>query len=353
MEGAKRQFAKISNMGLNPIIVIARADEIDTSIRTAPMAKCAEIEAQRESAAQCFGIPLSRVHISVPYCAEEERVFDIERQAYKLLDAVLQAAVEFKSLSTVINQCGGGLDWGVPDDYPQLQPQPVAQPAFTPMSTPITPVALPVREGVSMCASTSDDSSDGSGNDPEAGTQAKVKESKAHLDQILLSAAWNGNAAEAIAAIEAGAGLEARTSNGNNFTPLMHAAGGGHPDIVQLLLDNGAQLGALDPWGNDALHHCTDYAHKKGSSADSARCAQLLRAAAAAGSSDAALSADSAMATQMQQMMLQQRKLEAKMMEMQQQHKREPAATAQLAALGGQGDPACAALLQSMFAFGS
>jgi hypothetical protein len=41
------------------------------------------------------------------------------------------------------------------------------------------------------------------------------------------------------------------------------------------------------------------------------------------------------------------------MMEMQQQHKRELAATAQLAALGGQGDPACAALLQSMFAFGT
>jgi hypothetical protein len=70
-------------------------------------------------------------------------------------------------------------------------------------------------------------------------------------------------------------------------------------------------------------------------------------------SSDGPGSIDSAMATRMQQMVLQQRKLEAKMMEMQQQHERELAATAQLAALGGQGDPACAALLQSMFAFGS
>jgi hypothetical protein len=101
MEHAKRQFAKISSMGLNPIIVIARADEIDTSIRAAPMAKCAEIEAWRKRAAWDFSIPLSRVHISVPYCAEEKRVFDIERQAYKLLDAVMQAAVEFK---TIVNK---------------------------------------------------------------------------------------------------------------------------------------------------------------------------------------------------------------------------------------------------------
>jgi predicted GTPase len=86
MQGAKRQFGKISNMGLNPIVVIARADEIEPNIRSAPMSKFAEIEKQRETTAQAFGIPLSRVHISVPYCAEEERVFDIERQAYNVLD---------------------------------------------------------------------------------------------------------------------------------------------------------------------------------------------------------------------------------------------------------------------------
>jgi hypothetical protein len=218
MEGAKRQFAKISNMGLNPIIVIARADEIDPSIRSAPMAKCAEVEQQRESAAQRFGIPLSRVHISVPYCAEEERVFDIERQNYKLINAALQAAVEFKSLSAAINQCSGGLDWGVPDGYVQPQPQPsVASSPPTPAPTTM-PVALPVSEGVSTSC----------------------------------------------------------------------------------------------------------------------------------GSDGGSVSTDSEMATLVQQMRLEKQKLEAKMLQMQQQHTRELAATRQLAALGSQ-DPSCAALLQSMF----
>jgi hypothetical protein len=75
------------------------------------MGEHVEIENQRVAAAQAFGVPLSRVHISVPYLSEKKRGFDLERQAYVLLDSALQAAVEFKTLGAEVER-GDCLGWG-------------------------------------------------------------------------------------------------------------------------------------------------------------------------------------------------------------------------------------------------
>jgi hypothetical protein len=104
LHNTKRQFFKITDMGLNPIVVLARADEIEPNVRADPMGEHVEIENQRVAAAQAFGVPLSRVHISVPYLTETKRGFDLERQAYVLLDTALQAAVEFKTLGAHFQQ---------------------------------------------------------------------------------------------------------------------------------------------------------------------------------------------------------------------------------------------------------
>jgi hypothetical protein len=125
-------------MGLNLIVVLARADEIEPNVRADPMGEFVEIENQRVAAAQAFGVPLSRVHISVPYLTEKKRGFDLERQAYMLLDTALQAAVEFKTLGAEV-QRGDGLGWGDEAGYLGR-----AMPTATSTSAAVLPTARSV-----------------------------------------------------------------------------------------------------------------------------------------------------------------------------------------------------------------
>jgi hypothetical protein len=106
MEVAKKQFDAVTNMGLNPIVVVSRGDELASDLRDDPMMKLPSAQTQQlpqpaqhlnsvcQQVAQYFGIPLSRVHVSVPYKDEEERQFDLERRAYKLLEAAMHAAMK-------------------------------------------------------------------------------------------------------------------------------------------------------------------------------------------------------------------------------------------------------------------
>lgn len=78
-------------------------------------------------------------------------------------------------------------------------------------------------------------------------------------DQLLLTAALEGNATEVSDALQQGANIEARDSNG--WTPLMLAVyDSGNVDIVKLLLDHHADIDAQNGSGATAL----DYAAASG-----------------------------------------------------------------------------------------
>jgi len=57
-----------------------------------------EIQQKRSEAAAAIGIPLNRIYVSVPYLEEDQRNFEIDRLNYRILDLLLQSAVEYLTI---------------------------------------------------------------------------------------------------------------------------------------------------------------------------------------------------------------------------------------------------------------
>jgi hypothetical protein len=82
--------------------------------------------------------------------------------------------------------------------------------------------------------------------------------------QALFGAVINGRLQEVSQLIESGLNIDSRSRHG--YTPLMIAAARGHGEILDQLLNNGAELTLVDPHGRNALQiareakaqHCTD-----------------------------------------------------------------------------------------------
>jgi hypothetical protein len=288
MQGAKRQFGKISNMGLNPIVVIARADEIEPDIRNAPMSKFAEIEKQRETTAQAFGIPLSRVHIAVPYCAEEQRVFDIERQAYNVLDSAMQAAVEFKTLSAEA-QRDGAVNWG--DEEAYLAARVAAMSTVAMPAAAMPAAAIPTAKAIGATATCEGVNAKALGN---AHSPMPVARPVSENDRM------------ASAAMHVGSDLMS-TSGNSNQSP-------------------------------DQSPGSSNYA---GSTAGTTTTTTTT-------ATDSSSAMSSAMAAQMELMRKQNQRLQAQMRAMEQKHKEEMAAQEEIRSLCSSGG-ACAELFQTMF----
>jgi len=113
----RNQFHKLVALHLNPIVVLARVDELNPRVREDPFESHLDIQRARKKASDMFGIPLSRVQLAVPYFSETTRVFDLERLAYKVLELSMQAAADFKSLGEAAQEDGEAFDWGVPEKY--------------------------------------------------------------------------------------------------------------------------------------------------------------------------------------------------------------------------------------------
>lgn len=79
------------------------------------------------------------------------------------------------------------------------------------------------------------------------------------LEQILIDAAYKGNEKLVIKLLDQGINPNCHTPYFNDgfeggVTPLQEASGAGHLNIVQLLLDAGADINKQDILGNSALH---------------------------------------------------------------------------------------------------
>jgi ankyrin repeat protein len=98
------------------------------------------------------------------------------------------------------------------------------------------------------------------------------QQQQARRNRVLMAACMAGDVKGAQQALEENAAVNARDDNG--ITPLMYAARGDrpildmpaatdHPDVVQLLLDKGADVNAATDSGFVALFWAARYGHEK------------------------------------------------------------------------------------------
>src|SRR5690606_33289754 len=86
-----------------------------------------------------------------------------------------------------------------------------------------------------------------------AALPAAPVQSRTTTFEDLLRAAGSGDADETRRVLSSQAGAVNR-ADAKGWTPLMHAAAGGHAEVVQLLLERGATATAADAAGYSALH---------------------------------------------------------------------------------------------------
>ena len=72
-------------MKLQPIVILARADELNDAIRAKPNAKIDSMEQYRKKIAQEFQIGIGDIYPGVPYVNERQRTFEIDRLTFKIL----------------------------------------------------------------------------------------------------------------------------------------------------------------------------------------------------------------------------------------------------------------------------
>jgi len=83
---------------------------------------------------------------------------------------------------------------------------------------------------------------------------AQVRATSADGFSALHLSAFFGRAETAAALIERGADVDACATNGSELKPINSAAAGGHRELVELLLDHGAEIEARQRGGFTALH---------------------------------------------------------------------------------------------------
>jgi len=92
MGNLRKQLANLIKEKINPIVLLARVDEQIPGIRKAPLADTKEFTELRAMAARKFNLPSASIFPCVPYTDERERVFDIDRLAFMILEVALNSA---------------------------------------------------------------------------------------------------------------------------------------------------------------------------------------------------------------------------------------------------------------------
>ena len=91
---AKRYLRKFFDMHIQPLILITQADIACPQLRANPMGTYPQTERMRQIAAKQIGVPLGHVYLMVNYVQETERSFNIDRNTYRILEAIQNRAVQ-------------------------------------------------------------------------------------------------------------------------------------------------------------------------------------------------------------------------------------------------------------------
>ena len=126
-KGYLREFRK---HGMNPIILITQADIVEAQLRVDPTRTHAKTEQLRKICSKHLGVQMGDIHLLINYTVERERSFNIDRNTYRILDAILQRATEFTSHMASDHDRkleGSGLNYGSDEDelIPCVEGQPV------------------------------------------------------------------------------------------------------------------------------------------------------------------------------------------------------------------------------------
>ena len=87
-------IARIGELGHKPIIVVSKIDICDPTMRTT-CTPTAETQKLLDNVAQWLDVPPNMVLFLVNYIKEDERVFAIDRQNYKVLLKILQYSSQY------------------------------------------------------------------------------------------------------------------------------------------------------------------------------------------------------------------------------------------------------------------
>eukprot|EP01087_Luapelamoeba_hula_P021133 TRINITY_DN732_c1_g1_i1.p1 TRINITY_DN732_c1_g1~~TRINITY_DN732_c1_g1_i1.p1 ORF type:complete len:347 (+),score=41.09 TRINITY_DN732_c1_g1_i1:349-1389(+) len=77
---------------LNPMLLVTRTDEVDTTIRRSPDRPSTAIIQLKHKASRVLNIPVNRIFTTVNYTMERQKTFAIDRNTYEILDTALGIA---------------------------------------------------------------------------------------------------------------------------------------------------------------------------------------------------------------------------------------------------------------------
>ena len=91
----KAEFTKIKRMGVNPLVLLARVDELEPTIRDDPSAPGETVQNARKKAAKLLGIGEGDVLPSVNYLEEHKKSFKVDRNLWIIVHRVLSQSKHY------------------------------------------------------------------------------------------------------------------------------------------------------------------------------------------------------------------------------------------------------------------
>jgi len=109
------EFTKVVRLGVNPLVLLARVDEIEPTIRNDPSQPGQEVQKAVKQAAKLLGIPDANVIANVNYLEEHKKSFEIDRNLWIILHRVLSQSKHYlEYLQHQSKQAAAKRDQGAP-----------------------------------------------------------------------------------------------------------------------------------------------------------------------------------------------------------------------------------------------
>ena len=89
------ELTKLKHLGVNPLVLLARVDEVDASIRDDPSKPGDQIKNAVKAAASLLGIPSNDVVPNVNYVEESKKTFAIDRHLWSIVHRVLSQSKHY------------------------------------------------------------------------------------------------------------------------------------------------------------------------------------------------------------------------------------------------------------------